>query len=41
MKKMEAWQTGMLRALKGLESRKSRLGLEGIQEAEDMAEKQE
>lgn len=38
MKKMEAWQTGMLRALKGLGSRKSRLGSEGIQEAEDKAE---
>lgn len=41
MKKMEVWQTGMLRALKRLESRKSILGSEGIQEAEDTAEKQE
>lgn len=38
---MEVWQTGMLRALKRLESRKSILGSEGIQEAEDTAEKQE
>lgn len=38
---MNAWQRGMLRALKGLWPRKIELGSEGIEEAEEESEKQE
>lgn len=41
MKKREAWQRGMLRALKGLGPGRVELGSTGIQEAGDKVEKQE